>query len=632
MGAAGADLWMQRWESYYAARPWAYAFEGPNEPSIWEFSVLAGFPAFHQRFIQRMHDKGRKVVVGNINVGWPNYDQIDEIGAGIQGADFLGLHEYGHREGMWYEPDQTWLCLRYRRTAQWLGELGYSVPDILITECGIDEVVNGTHVAWKTVPLTADQYVEQLVWYEQELRKDDFVKGAFIFTGTPNGDWMQFEVTEELAMKLAGELQNLPAPPPPVERARGFMATKYQTTLNWDLIAREYDYVMMRISGPNVPSGYTHLETDPYLIEHTAGAEHFGIPKGGFHFLVPDLDGQAGFFAKAAAPYCWELPLFCDVEAAGLTRDRVDQFLVAADKRLPENHVEYPDLGIYTNLNLWGKLGPWDRTLWLAQWGVAEPSMSGWKFWQYGGGPIPEGEYTSLDLYKSTVYDLKKDYGLEEQEESSMVEVIDLNGNVIEGGWADAEARGARIISASPPDGASVWRVKRLILDTGGSMAFRCYAKNALGQPLPEIAILMGWDSNDATDLPDDAAPRLSDVLGFAQPEGKPNTALILPDPFTGVDGFLEWSWGPGEFIDPDNPAHWCWVMCHSGDAGDPWYTDVIFVPGWWDEHIKYWVVFELEVADDGGQEPIPEDDVLAALNRLIVVSEAVARHLGVEL
>ena len=473
MGAAGADIWVDDHLDYYMARPWVHAWEGPNEPSIWHPEILAALPAFNQQFIFRMHEIDRRVVVGCINTGHWQPEQTDRIGRAIQGADYISTHEYGHLEGMWHEPDQTWLCLRYRRLAQWLGELGYQIPPWLITECGIDEIINGQHKAWKDVPLTVEQYTEQLIWYEKELRRDDFVKGAFIFTAAPAGEWMNFEVHEELARCLGDELARLePTPPPPVERAPGFMASKYQTTLNWDWIADDFDYVMLRITGPNDWPEYDHIETDPWLERHYAGATEAGLLIGGYHFLVADLTEQAKAFAQAAAPYRWNLPLWCDVEAPRLTKERVDTFLHYAELRLADFEVEYPVLGVYTNLNLWQNLGPWDdRLLWLAQWGVGEPSISGWEFWQYGGGNVPDNEYVSLDFYNGTPRTLEEKYGEETNGGNEMIDIVDRNGNPVviddkKWTWETVqEDFNLSLTSAIVPDDTKVFRLTRLIYD-----------------------------------------------------------------------------------------------------------------------------------------------------------------------
>ena len=597
MGAAGADIWVDDHLSYYMARPWAHAFEAPNEPSIWHPEILAAFPAFTQRFIYRMHDIGKRAVVGNINVGHWQPDQTDKIGQAIQGADYIATHEYGHLEGMWHEPDQTWLCLRYRRLAQWLGELGYQIPPWLITECGIDEIIGGVHKAWKDVPLTVEQYTEQLIWYEKELRKDDFVKGAFIFTATPTGEWMNFEVHEELAQHLSDELAKLsPVPPPPIERAKGFMATKYQTTLNWDLIAQEYDYVLLRVSGPNDYPDYTFTEIDPWLDRHVAAANAYGLPKAGFHYLLPDLTNQARVFAEGAARAEWELPLWTDVEEKGLTRDRIDGFNGSAIKRLAEQGVVYPELGIYTNLWLWQNLGPWnDMSLHLAQWGVAEPSISGWSHWQYGGGNIPNGEYTSLEVYSGTRAEMYEHYQIEEEQEDMWEEV----------GFADVELEGVtrerfnefwgvnmkRYVPTDMPKGAVYYKLVKLSWRDGWC-GLNLKVIDMDGNPIEGEQVFQGW--KDGGDLPPNVAP----VGG--QPGTYPNKG---GGGFTNANGDHGWGWGEGEWFDPTEVEgpHWYW---RGGENGD--YSDVCCGHGWWDEHEVLEPTYMRVIVDDGPTPPPP--------------------------
>lgn len=433
-GAAGADNWIDRFAPVYAANPHVDTWIGPNEYVLWDQDNVDKFNAFHIRFITRMSQLGHRVMCGQINTGWPRLRIFNDpppypdalgpmLDALLVNEGIFSLHEYGPGD---MRDDIGAHCLRYRNTREEMKRWGFALPNFFISETGIDVPTTDPgsdygHWGWRHFT-DWPGYFDQLKWYSGELDKDPFILGASIFT--IGGGWDSFQLDREHAMDLADFIAT-DEPPPPPERARGFMASKYQTTLNWDLIALQgYTYTMLRITGPNDYPSYDHIEIDPYLDEHIAGADSVGLLKGGFHFLVPDLGHQAKSFAEGVRRGTWELPLWCDVEAPGLTRDRVDQFLYYGDQRLEA--MGYDPLGVYTNLYLWNKLGPWPRPLWLAQWEVNEPSIDTWEFWQWGGGSIPDNEYASLDFYAGTEEALYEKYG--EETPSMSVKVFDVTG------------------------------------------------------------------------------------------------------------------------------------------------------------------------------------------------------------
>ncbi len=575
LGAQGARDWFANWLPFYQARPWVYAWESTNEPQpMSEPGFRARLSEFTVELARLMHAAGLRLVGMNWSVGWPDTGTAAEMGPGVEACDYLGLHEYAAPAmsdggGFW--------TLRYRRTIAELEAAGYKVPTILVTECGIDGGVVGQHKkGWRTFANWA-AYLGQLQWYSRELDRDSRIVAATIFTAGPHFDWLNFEVGEAEAMQLANWLAQ-DEPPALPERARGFMASKYQTTLNWDAIKQDgYEYVMLRVSGPNASTGWTATEVDPWLERHAAGAKSAGLLVGGFHYLVPDLSGQAAIFAQAAEGFRWDLPLFCDVEAGGLDRDRVDRFLTAADARLAERGVSYPALGVYTNLNLWNKLGPWDRVLWLAQWNVDTPGVSGWTFWQSGGGTIPNGEYVSLDVYNGTSEELWERYGPEEETEPVELRVHDRYGYEKDWQWA-ADRYGVQLVKATPPKGATVFRLSE-VRQKVGPCGMVVKTIDGDGNPLQGVAVLQGWVDGDQ--LPVDVAPRLSEEL-WEQPSSKPNRGNA---DFTNANGDAGWGWGPGEQYDPTGGwgpdraegAHWYWIMPGDNHV----YTDVILGLGW---------------------------------------------------
>ena len=642
-GAVGAEEWFNRWLPIYESRDYVYAWESPNEPHpMWDYGFRVALKEFLIRWSELMHQRGWKTVGGSFSVGWPNVDEAKDVGAGLAACDYWSVHEYS-APAMW--DNETWLCLRYRRTVAELKEAGFPIRPLIITECGIDGgVIEGTppgvsRPGWKTYTNEdADAYMEQLAWYDRHLMQDDYVEAAAIFVGGPNQDWLDFEVTEELASKLTDYILSNPNPEPN-EKAIGLDVNMFSGTIDWQEVKDAgYSFVMIRASGPNADR--SEMIADPRFVEYHDGAGSVGLLRGAYHGLHPDYPGQALLFVETVGDRKLELGYYSDLEIRELTDTKCAGHLAAVDARIAAKF-ELPEskyTGIYTSPSFMsGRTTHWaeGRKLWLAHWTDDEDNIiipdpwTDYEFWQNDiaeqgtvPGVIPR---VGVDKYNGTEEEFFEKYKQDEGNGGTeVIEVVDLNGNVIENGWSDAVARGARVINATAPEGATVWRVKQLILDTGGSMAFRLYAKDNVGVPIPGIVMFEGWDSNDATLLPDDAAPRLTEAWPPSQPEGLPNRVLKLNDQLSNVDGFLEWTWGPGEF---GGVPHWCWVM--PGDH--KWYSDVVFVPGWWDEHIKYWVVFEKSEGDDpvDPEEPVDGDlaEVVVELRRIADAAEFMAAH-----
>lgn len=214
-GHAGGEAWFNHWRSFYESRPYVWAWEGPNEPQpMSDPSFRTSLDGFTYRWANLMRGRSWRTVGMCWGVGWPDEGHAAQMGGGVQACDYLAVHEYSARQ---MQVGANWLCLRYRFTVQELKAAGYRVPPILITECGIDGGVMGQQYArtgWKSYA-TEDEYLEQLKWYDSELMKDPIVEAAFPFTAGPNQDWIDFEITESLAMKLADHIANGTEPPEP---------------------------------------------------------------------------------------------------------------------------------------------------------------------------------------------------------------------------------------------------------------------------------------------------------------------------------------------------------------------------------------------------------------------------------
>jgi hypothetical protein len=202
------------------------AWEGYNEPVVAtedQMKRLADFEAERTRILA---EQGVRSVVGNFGAGhpplelWPHFTPALEAIRQYNG--YLGLHEYSapvmnfmagdlQPEGQPGQGDEGWLTLRYRKAyRQYLEPLGFGNIPLLMTECGVDGLVQprpGPAKArgwqdfietWRDFGLRDDPpgvYMDQLIWYDQNLQQDAYVKGAAVFlAGTNDAQWDSYNI------------------------------------------------------------------------------------------------------------------------------------------------------------------------------------------------------------------------------------------------------------------------------------------------------------------------------------------------------------------------------------------------------------------------------------------------------
>jgi hypothetical protein len=230
----------------YQSNPAIIYWEGHNEP-VWNTQAeMSWYAEWEMERMRLMAEEGLRCVMGNFATGRPHLDLWPAFFPALEAAReyqaILGLHEYSC-PWMWWmtgthqvdptedQGDEGWTTLRYRKAyRQHLIPNGLGKVPLVITECGIDPLVSpqppeSPQGTWKQLGSfwaeqdgeddKADFYFRQLVWYDNELQKDDYVIGATVFTwGSFGRPWSDFDVAGTgVAKKLITYTEEDPAVP-----------------------------------------------------------------------------------------------------------------------------------------------------------------------------------------------------------------------------------------------------------------------------------------------------------------------------------------------------------------------------------------------------------------------------------
>ena len=211
----------------YLSNPGVDYWLGWNEPIIDELWQMDWYASFEAERAVAMAELGLKVAVGNFSAGTPEADEfalfVPAIAVVKEFGGILAVHEYSAptmREGVGAgipgfenREDHGALTLRYRYWYEHFLRPNDLVIPLVVTEAGVDGGVlvdrerdlNG----WRdfgSQPLAGDvigrslgrteAYLEQISWYDDELRRDSFVLGFAIFNvGDRDGQWSSFDIT-----------------------------------------------------------------------------------------------------------------------------------------------------------------------------------------------------------------------------------------------------------------------------------------------------------------------------------------------------------------------------------------------------------------------------------------------------
>lgn len=213
-----------------ARRPYIDAWQGYNEPIAGNADEMKRLADFEAERVRLLAARGIRSVIGNFGAGQPTAELPFELWehflpamqAAKENDGWLGLHEYsaptiyhlstradqGRYPGVAAE-DTGWLTLRYRQVYnQILKPANLAIP-LVFTELGVDGLV-GNHPGpadgkgWQDFQGWWAQngfglwgpgaYIEQLVWFDNAMRQDDYVISGCIYAMAASAGWESYDI------------------------------------------------------------------------------------------------------------------------------------------------------------------------------------------------------------------------------------------------------------------------------------------------------------------------------------------------------------------------------------------------------------------------------------------------------
>lgn len=225
------------------------AWEAYNEPvadTPDKMKRLADFEAERTRLLA---EHTIRSVVGNFGTGHPPLELWADFKPALDAVQqyngYLGLHEYSapvmqylsgnlQPPGDPHQGDEGWLTLRYRKAyRRYLEPMGFANLPILITECGVDGLVQPRPgppdaqgwqdfiATWLENGLRDDPpgvYMDQLIWYDENLQRDDYIKGSAIFlAGTNDARWESYDILGAGSGRMVDLLRQYLQVHPPIQ-------------------------------------------------------------------------------------------------------------------------------------------------------------------------------------------------------------------------------------------------------------------------------------------------------------------------------------------------------------------------------------------------------------------------------
>lgn len=196
-----------------------------------------------------------------------------------------------------------------------------------------------------------------------------------------------------------------------IEYARGIDVSEWQGEIDWPKVAASG--VRFAFIRATVGRADNSVAKDKHFDRNWHEAKNAGLLRGAYHYLGASAWNQAKAFAAAVGGDRPELGYWLDVEAAGLTADKVTVALEAIDRLSGET------CHVYTSKSRWpsGVSSVAGRKLWVAHWTMEQPALPSawkdWEFWQYSNrGTVPGiSGRVDLDWYRAGPDKLLAEYG-----------------------------------------------------------------------------------------------------------------------------------------------------------------------------------------------------------------------------
>lgn len=227
-------------------RPLFDAWESYNEvfPGNSPADLKRAYDEFQVAFAEPIKQAGFEPVAMNFGTGnLVGSDYLEFFTGTLETYKYLGFHEYDwpdmwrlHRQNIEEKGEEgMWLTLRYRRTMREVrsDERYRDRHTAIITECGMTQgVLGGEDVGpWHkpTLPrhvleelkldpdIGEGRYWQSLIWYNDELMKDDYVMAALLFVVGAISPWESFEHLGGIVGRLEAFQKSEALAPTPVE-------------------------------------------------------------------------------------------------------------------------------------------------------------------------------------------------------------------------------------------------------------------------------------------------------------------------------------------------------------------------------------------------------------------------------
>ena len=215
------------------------AFDGwqsYNEPIANNPDEMKRWAEFEAERTRLLAARGIRSVIGNFGTGqpqmelWPHF--LPAVQAAKENDGWLALHEYAAPTIYFFStrdnndrypgvsPEDTgWLTLRYRHVYnEVLKPAGLGDIPLVFTELGVDGTVRNNRPGPQDARGWQDfqgywaengyglwgpgAYIEQLVWFDQAMRQDDYVIGGCIYALAASQGWESYDILGPAAAVL----------------------------------------------------------------------------------------------------------------------------------------------------------------------------------------------------------------------------------------------------------------------------------------------------------------------------------------------------------------------------------------------------------------------------------------------